>query len=238
MNGSYKGNVNNSAVYYISDAVVPYYISIPNTDNPVTMVFNITNNPKEFEGVTNEVTQKILKEYAKFTQNNIAVITPIIETEIMKASQQAFNDSYNKYFENVLMNLSRLSFNFLSANRKTPIREVHINDNEANRELNNYMVKKYPSIIRVVKYAKEEPITRMSLDSRVGNINVAEVENSSIPLTETLNAAQMEGKEIAQSQGKVKVLKKEKRREPGFVSYVLLGVIVAILSLIGLYLLL
>ena len=123
------------------------------------------------------------------------------------------------------------SYSTLKQNGKEVFQQIKLNNNESYKSFNEKFTSMYPERIQLAKY----DIAPVNLTNQPTNINVATLTPPTEPLANTINIALEDTKEeLSQNNKHVKTLK----REPGFVSYVLLGVIVAILSLIGLYLLL
>ncbi|MBQ6495381.1 MAG: hypothetical protein IJI49_05205 [Bacilli bacterium] len=226
-------NVNNTSVYYINDGQVPFYISIPNAKQ-VSIVINLIDNPDEINGRKvglKDITSKITDIYKLFRQDNIAVVTPLIEGAFMDKIKENAEPNYTSYLNKVLGYLINKSYSTLKQNGKEVFQQIKLNNNESYKSFNEKFTSMYPERIQLAKY----DIAPVNLTNQPTNINVATLTPPTEPLANTINIALEDTKEeLSQNNKHVKTLK----REPGFVSYVLLGVIVAILSLIGLYLLL
>ena len=142
---------------------------------------------------------------------------------------QIFYSQANNYFSVLIDNI----YGLLNHNQKQVDPIVLFNNDETFSDFGNYFVNIANG--RVQKsdrdlLKKEMPNT---LNNGMFNQNIME---SDIPVN--MNAYPNENiTEEEQVQGKTRTLKKENHGEPGFVSYVLLGVVIAVMSLIFLYML-
>ena len=243
---------NDEKIYYVKNAV-PFYISIPNSMKEVTIVINLVDDPDILttrKTSFKELGNKIIEEYSAFKQNNIAVVTPLLRSEEMEKIKLNSGKEYTDNLKLVLSKIINISYNILKSSGKEIPQQIILNDNETYRSFNELFSKEYKNRIRLAKLDERAPIITqapniappitpmMEQTAPVSNINIAPVTPPTETLsgTEGINVALENNEELEQTKSKVKTRKL--KREPGFVSYVLLGVIVAILSLIGLYLLL
>ena len=239
MNQMVIGNILNRNIYLINDKNISFYISVPNEEK-AAIVINLIDNANEIDisnGNAHNVTNKINEIYSKFNYDNIAVVTPVINNQI---TEQVKNNApqYVSYLNKVLGYLINISYRYLKDNGKEVYEQIKLNNNESYKDFNTKFVSMYNNRVELVNYnnppANKIENTNMPI---VENTSIEQNENSNEELANTTTIPLDDAyKEIEQEKENVKKL--TRKREPGFVSYVLLGVIVAVISLVVLYLLL
>lgn len=239
MNQTLISNVGNKRVFLISDDKIPYYISIP-SEETATIVINLIDNPdiiNTAKANMAEIPNKITEIYNNFNQENIAVVTPIIDSAIMNGVKTNADPKYISFLNQAIGHIINKSYMTLKQNGKSVYQKIKLNNNETYSIFNNKFSSMYPDRIELANY-KENKANTFATGTNIPTTPIAPVEETLANTTSISleDAYKEENEEQSLEQGKERKL--ERTREPGFVSYVLLGVIVAVLSLIGLYLLL
>lgn len=215
----------NRLIYLIKDTNIEFYLLIPNNNN-VSITLNV------MESIDNDTVKKITDVMDK------VIVIPVLNSNIINyltSELPAYNEADN-YFSNLInMTYSILKHNGLNIDSK-----VYLNNNFKFYNFNNYFVKKFSgrvSLINLNLEIKEETKSNPFLDNNIFDetANIETVQNTvSNPATNDLSHIYNEEVTTTETIQQPKVLK----REPGFVSYVLLGVVVAVLSLVFLYMIL
>ena len=226
---------NNKKIYSVDLSNIFFCISVPNEAQEINMVINLidTNLLINSNGFNKLNVPNI---YNKFNQNNIAVITPvmivskntpIMINQIMEQIKQG-NEQYKMIFNRLLSYLINKSYEILKNEGKSVHTEIGIEQNPDYRAFIEEFISKYPSRLKLVNYYDRPKENEPQGNSQDGGGSLAN--------TTTISLDEMSSSDVM---GKPKTLvKKPQSSAPGFVSYVLLGVMVAVISLVILYLLL
>lgn len=210
-------------IFLMKESNLEFYLIIPNNQK-VNLVLGIYPNIRE------EMVTKI----AEYPDKAIAI--PILSSEILEGvkTNQLSHFEYLDRFLSVLINMS---YKILSFNHIEVFEKILLHNNSNYESFNQWFQEKYHG--RVGLITLEDP--------QQPNSNISKpIENSIVPpksFKDQNTSINIENKEdVNQSETKLpdaKLSEKEpKVKEPGFVSYVLLGVVVAVVSLIFLYLIL
>lgn len=234
MNQTLVGNINNQNVYLINDEKVPYYISVPN-EKTATIVINLPDNPDKINTAKNSLTEipNIIKEmYSKLSREGSAIITPVIDSKIMEQVKLNTDPKCVSFLNQAIGYIINKAYSTLKQNGKEIFKNIKLNDNVTYKIFNNRFQSLYNDRIELVKYDNNvtninTPQTNIPNIQNIQNEEPTIANTTTIPLDDAYKELEVENPKV-----------KTRTKEPGFVSYVLLGVIVAVLSLIGLYLLL
>jgi len=202
--------------YLIKDNNIEFYLIIPN-NNRVSIVLNI------MEAINNDKVKNIPEFMDK------VLVIPVLNQNIinyLKTPASSYNQADN-YFSNLI----NTSYKILTHNKITVEPLVYLNNDTLFSNFNTYFVNKFNGRVSLI------------------NLNISNQTVSSIASSTPVNTVFEEKKEIPQGLDAIyseeitlksdnNTKKDDNKKEPGFVSYVLLGVMIAILSLIFLYMLL
>lgn len=253
MNQTLVAKVKDKSVYLVNNSTVPFYICIP-TEKNASIVLNLVSNPTEISLTNNmqNITSAITGIYNNFEDNNIAVVTPIIDSNLLEQAKLNNNEQIFSYLDQTMSFLINTVYKILTSNNYQVDNIIKLNDNQSYSAFNNWFVNRYNGRVALTKYDKEniakkdptlimdsfqQPATKPTaapaapvqapdptptpLPVEDPNPNTA-IANKVLEATAPLNTG-FDEKTLSQ------------KREPGFVSYVLLGVIVAVISLVILY---
>lgn len=201
--------------YLIKDTGLEFYLLIPN-NKKISIVLNIIEN------VNNEIVKKIPDILDK------VLVIPVLNGNIinyLKSNLPSFEQADN-YFSNLI----NTSYKILTHNNIVVDPLVYMNNNYLYTSFNNYFVNKFNGRISLITL-NLEPIREIS---PINNIQSPVVEEKKEVINELDN---IYNEEIVLKENN-EIPKEKNKKEPGFVSYVLLGVIIAIVSLVFLYMLL
>ncbi len=227
-------SIGNNNIYFVKDDKVSFYVSIPMNvaNNTLSMVINIISNMSGIDSNVSDINvikNELGNVYVNYTDNNIAVITPIIDSNILEQLKLNNNDQIFTYTDKLISYLINGGYKFLSSGGIIVNKIVKLNDNKSFSSFNNWFVSKYGGRVELynsVKSSGNEVISTSNdtlVDSEAQKIasNVLDNTNSFSPVVS--NDESVPNLDV---------------HEPGFVSYVLLGVVVVVISLVMLYMLL
>jgi len=205
-------------IYLIKTQVYNYYIIIPVEQQNIKITL----------GIVDKIDNERIKE-VPFYGNN-AIVIPVLNEQMVGylKSNQATYDQAVDYFMNLVSNSSGL----LKHNRKVVEPVVVLNNNEQFGNFVNYFISRFPNSIQKSDrdlFRKEVPANNMMMNQN----NVV----SDVPVNIEAYPSYQDESSLEQAKGKTRVKRKDNRGEPGFVSYVLLGVVIAVMSLVFLYML-
>lgn len=209
------------SIFLMTSQNLSYYIIVP-----------LMKQVKILLGLMENVDNTIIKEVPVLSDK--VVVVPVLNQQMvdyLKSMGNSYTGDSLKYFIGLVNNVVGL----LRHNGKEVEPVVIFNNSEHFKGFINYFVSKVPNRMQVSDkdLLKKEVVTNVLSNDVINQIPVA-----SEPLTRSSyvkdDVYQM-GEELQQTQ--TKGLVKTRSREPGFVSYVLLGVLVAVMTLILLYML-
>ena len=196
-------------IYWIKENNIAFYLSIP-TNKEVGLIINLLTDVTD-EKVIN------LEDI-----NDKVIITPVIPLEFLNLVRQNNAEAFNK-LDIFLSTAINLSHQILTYNKVTVKNSIELNNNKEYSVFNNWFITKYGG--RVVLREREE-----NKDPSLTGPLFANTASSFPQPTQT---------EIPKIEETMELDQREdipREASLGFVSYVLLGVVVAVASLIFLYL--
>ena len=202
-------------IYLIKDTGLEFYILIPN-NNKVSIVLNIIEN------INNDKVKNIPEFIDK------VLVIPVLNSNIinyLKTPASVYNQADN-YFSNLI----NLAYKILTHNRITVDPLVYLNNDNLYNSFNNYFVNKFAGRVNLLNI-------NLQPNNIPTEVNKIEVPNNEIKKDLPQDLDDIYNGEITLKETNVSK-KDTNKKEPGFVSYVLLGVMIAVLSLIFLYMLL
>ncbi len=228
MNKNLIANVDNKNVYLISDKKISFYICVPNVSK-VNIVLNLVSNTNSINmGVSNisDLTNAVTEIYKSFHFNDIAVVIPVLDSNLIEQIKLNNDQKIFEYTNKVMGYLINTAYGILTSSNINVDSIIKFNSNQDFTAFINWFVAKYNGRVELVDY-NQAPVNKFeNVASPQPEIN-ADSKLASDVLDKT---ASMDAINTTTSEKNVK--------EPGFVSYVLLGVIVAVVSLVALYMLL
>ena len=216
MNESLVLKLNNINIYLINDNNIPYYLSVPSNVTPkINIAVNLSDN------INNDNLTTI---YQQFDNNNICVITPIFNQNVL-SQIKVFNEQYFIKVDKYISYLINNAYKILCNNNNIDGKIILVKNN-------NYLV--------FEEWFKSRYKNRVEYDKN-DEANIISDVTMTIPTIETTSIVEpSQPTEQASEQPQIEQPPENgptRTRELGFVSYVLLGVVVAVASLVLLYLL-
>ena len=205
-------------VYLIKDNNIEFYLVIPNNrDISITL------------GLFPDVNDEVIKSFPKF--NDKAIVVPVVSGQILTNANHLDMTSF-KYLDSVLSYLINMAYKILSHNNLNVSNKILLNNHATYENFNNEYVKKYQGRVELYDlFPKASANQNLEVNTNVESFKPAEVPFKDNDVLD--NNANQVMEPIIEDKPNI-----NNNKEPGFVSYVLLGVLVAVLSLVFLYMLL
>lgn len=203
----------NQCIYFIKETNLSFYLIIPNS-RQVKIVL----------GLFDEVNDEFVKNIP--VQSDKTIVIPVIGGDILNQANIVGTPSHN-YLNQVLSFLINTSHKILTHNNISVDNQIYLNQSSKLDVFNQNFIAKYQGRVQAINIfpeksiaspvsiveepiTKEEPTLSPNIDNVLPTQSPIEEQEEPLPQIET--------------------------HEPGFVSYVLLGVLVAVISLVFLYL--
>lgn len=224
-------------IYYIKDTNLEFYLIIPN-NKEVSIVL----------GLFPEVDENIVKTLP--FEIDKAIVIPVINSQILTKANHLDDVSF-KYVDNVLSYLINTCYKILTHNRLVVKSKVLLNNHTAYCNFNQKFIEKYHSRVELYNLIekntpKEIPTTTNNIFEPISGTTVIPTFTPTEPPFKNNPQNNNEKKDeieesiepILYDEPVVSSEDKKDEKDPGFVSYVLLGVLVAVISLVFLYMIL
>jgi len=217
-------------IYFMKENNLDFYFVIPN-NKQVSIVLGL------FSNVNDEFIETINFEQDK------AVIVPVISNQILTSANHLDTTGF-KYLDSVLSYLINVSYKILTSNNLIVNQKILINNNPTYTNFNQKYVEKYGGRVELYELIKKEvqkPINndpifepREEVES-VNNFKPVEPPFKNYKPIDNEDEIKESIEPLLYDEPVITTEETENRKEPGFVSYVLLGVIIAVISLVILY---
>lgn len=235
MNQSLVVKLNNTAVYLISDKNISYYLSIPLSSAPkINIAINIA------AGLNNNNISSI---YQKFDTPDICLISPIFDPNVLLQAK-TLNEQVFSYIDKCISYLINTVYKIISTNNCTVDSKIILVKNIDYQNFEDWFTKRYQSRVDCIDYTNNNSnnnnLTNNIVNNTPVNNQLQKEINPSIPVVDTVNE---EKANVVLNNTQDIVTNDENSssssepKDLGFVSYVLLGVVVAVAALALLYLL-
>lgn len=225
MNKNLIANVDNKNIYLITDKNISFYICVPNVKR-ANIVLNLLSNTNNINmNITNisDLTNEVVNIYSKFHFNDIALVTPVLDSNLLEQIKLNNDEKIFAYTDKVMGYLINASYGILTSSNIEVEKQIKFNNNLDFQQFNDWFVKKYNGRVELVNY-NTAPINKFDNEATSKPDNSADAKLASDVLDNTASMQTLDSDSNSTT-----------TKEPGFVSYVLLGVIVAVISLVILY---
>lgn len=220
-------------IYYMKDTNLEFYLVIPNSKQ-VSIVLGL------FPNVSEEIIKTLPKELDK------AIIIPNINTQILTSANHLDVTSF-KYLDNVFSYLINIAYKILTHNNLQVNQKILLNNHSSYENFNLKYIEKYQGRVElynlVPKPIQQTPPTNEPIFTPIEqNTTKQEFKPVEPPFqanSTTSNVSSDEVEELIEpilyDEPVITSSDTKETKEPGFVSYVLLGVLVAVILLVVLY---
>lgn len=237
MNQTLVANVENKNVYLINAQNISFYISIPKALK-ANIVLNLVSDVNVISTNNNMVvlTKNITDLYSSLNFGDVAIVTPILDGNILEQAKLGNDEKIFVYLDKIMGFLINTSYGILKNNGISVDNKIKLNNNEVYNNFNDWFVKRYNGRVEMIGGSSTSnvasngvPVNRFVSAPQVSveSSEASAIANDVLDNTTTISTLDSDGP-----------VRPNEVREPGFVSYVLLGVIVAVVSLVMLYMLL
>ena len=215
-------------VFLMKETNLDFYFIIPNSKQ-VSIVLCIFP----------DVNENVIKTLP--TEQDKAIVIPIISNQILTSANHLDTTSF-KYLDNVLSYLINVSYKILTRNNLIVDKKILLNNHSLYENFNNQYIEKYKDRVELYNLiSKPKSNINQNIFEPIPEQLFKPVEPpfKNIPTT-TTNSDVIEElvDPILSDEPVVTSSEKKENHEPGFVSYILLGVLVAVISLVFLYMIL
>lgn len=219
-------------IFFMKDTNLDFYLVIPN-NKQVSIVLGIFPN----------ITEQVIKTLP--TEKDKAIVIPVINEQILTSANHLDPTSF-KYIDSVFSYLINISYKILTHNNLTVNQKILLNNHSLYENFNQKYIEKYQT--RVELYNLFQKTTNTPNKNIFESIPQSDPKPEFKPVeppftpkpTNNNKADDLEEviDPILYDEPVITSPEKKDSHEPGFVSYVLLGVIVAVISLVFLYMIL
>lgn len=199
-------------IYYIEEDKLSFYMIIPNS-KMVTLIVELCSE------VDDEMVKKILDCPGK------VIVIPVVDKKIFSGIQEGQVVCFN-YLDSFLAFLINTSYKILTFNHLEVEKKVVLNRHSCYETFNKWFIQKYGSRVELAD---------LELNGGLSFVEKDEVKSVEEPLIAQDIPVRNSG--VKESEDVSNLMDDEnKTKDLGFVSYVLLGVLAAVISLVFLYL--
>ena len=212
-------------IYRIQESNMDFYMIIPNR-NQLSLVL----------GLMNSVDDNKVSSISKMEDK--VVIVPVLDEKVFVGIQQnqgAFFNYLDKYFSSLL----NLSHRILTHNQLKLLNIIYFYSNIEYKNFRDWFIQKYQGRVQAIEISfdsvQSAVMPEMIVSSQQSIITSQPQPESVAPVVDQSHVVEkLQESPVVESTVSEEVVPTP-TKEPGFVSYVLLGVMVAVLSLVFLY---
>lgn len=216
---------NEQCIYLIKEKNLDFYLVIPN-NRQVSIVL----------GLFPSVDENSIKSLPKVSDK--AIVVPVINSVVLEQANKMEANSF-KYLDNVLSFLINTSYKLLTYNHLEVNSKILINNHSLYQVFIQKYIEKYQGRVELydlMPKQESKPMVTFSNQEIEKNKEQSAMTNERINMPNSTLDEDIEP--ILNDEPVVTSSEVKEAHEPGFVSYVLLGVLVAVISLVFLYLML
>ncbi len=216
-------------IYLIKETNLDFYVIIPNKKE-VSILLGL------FPNITEQIVKTMPKESDK------AIVIPVINEQILTNANHLDGPSI-KYLDGILSYLINFSYKLLTHNNIKVNQKILLNNHTSYINFNTQYIEKYQGRVELYDLTPKKnpntPIFEPTEELPTKEFKPVEppFNNNQTPNRNTDDLEELVDP-ILYDEPVITSPEKKDSKEPGFVSYVLLGVLLAIISLVFLYLIL
>lgn len=241
----YKLNKHN--IYYISTPSYGFYILVPFTDYTDTnIVLRLKGNYQSYDLNKNsleDVTNELINYYKSIDNYNVTLILPIFYDNILDRIRTVEDLVLYQKLDGFLGSIFNNAYGFLTKNNIKVNSNIYIINNDSFKSFTNWFVSRYnnrieyKTILELVKQSDHfnsyDMVETPSINFVVGKNEEPTIDKTVEIETETFNSMT---RDIFNNNPSEKIATpKEVKQNAGYVSYILLGIISFVVSLLLLF---
>jgi len=221
-------------IYLMKETNLDFYLIIPN-NKQLSIVLGL------FPDVTEEVIKTLPKEKDK------VLVIPVISSQILTNANHLEQVSF-KYLDNVLSFLINISHKMLTHNKLSVNNKILLNNHASYENFNQQYIKKYEGRVELYNLFSKKPTTTINNRNIFEPVPTQSPESTFKPVeppfqqkntnSQTVDTLEESIEPILYNEPVISSPDIKENHEPGFISYILLGVLVAVISLVFLYMIL
>lgn len=235
-------------IYYLSDANCSFYILTPYKEfNETNISIRLKSNYQIYDLSSNpldKVTTELINYYKNIDNYNITLILPVFYDDLLLRIRTIDDmDIYHK-IDRYLGHIFNNAYNFLSKNNIKVNNNIFVINNDSFKRFTNWFVSRYnnrieyKTILELVKQSDHfnsyDMVETPSINFVVGKNEEPKLDKTVEIETETFNSMT---RDIVDTESKKKeTFQSNKKNNAGFVSYILLGVVSFVVSMLLLFL--
>lgn len=215
-------------IFLIKENNLDFYLIIPN-NKQISIVL----------GLFSDVNEEMLKNLSN--ENDKAIVVPVINEQILTSANHLDTTSF-KYLDSILSYLINISYKILTGNKLSVNSKILINNNPLYENFNSKYLEKYNGRVELYNLTKKIDTTK-SIFTATEEVSQPVFKPVEPPFQNQTNNNSKDSIEediepILYDEPVITSSDMKDTKEPGFVSYVLLGVLIAVISLVFLYMIL
>lgn len=235
-------------IYYLSDANVSFYILVPYKEYDNTNIsIRLKSNYDSYDLTKNSlevVTNELINYYKNLDNYNITLILPVFYNNILDRIRVVEDLEMYQIVDRYLGVIFNNAYMFLTKNNVKVNNSIYIINNDSFKKFTNWFVSRYnnrieyKTILELVKQSDHfnsyDMVETPSINFVVGKNEEPKIDKTVEIETETFNSMT---RDIVDTESKKKdTFQSNKKNNAGFVSYILLGVVSFVVSMLLLFL--
>ena len=235
-------------IYYLSDANVSFYILVPYKEYDNTNIsIRLKSNYDSYDLTKNSlevVTNELINYYKSIDNYNVTLVLPIFYDGILDRIRTVEDLVLYQRLDGYLGNIFNNAYAFLTKNNIKVNSNIYIINNDSFKTFTNWFVSRYnnrieyKTILELVKQSDHfnsyDMVETPSINFVVGKNEEPKLDKTVEIETETFNS--MTRDIIDEEPKKKDASTSDKKNNAGFVSYILLGVVSFVVSMLLLFL--
>lgn len=231
-------------IYYVSNNIYGYYILVPFKDyNDTNIVVRLKSNYQNYDLNKNPldvVTNELINYYRNLDNYNITLILPVFYDDIL--SRIITVEDMEKYYllDKYLGEMFNSAYKLLTKNNIKVNSNIYVINNDSFKKFTNWFVSRYnnrieyKTILELIK-KNDEFNSYNIIETPNMNFVVSKNEEPNIEKTVQLELETFDNISKEMEVVSKKLPSKKEKNNAGYVSYVLLGIIAFVVSLVLLW---
>ena len=221
-------------IYLIKDTNLDFYLIIPN-NRQVSIVLGLFPN----------ITENIVKTLPK--DSDKVIVIPVINNQLLTSANHLDTVSF-KYLDSVLSYLINTSYKILTHNKLKVNSKILLNNHSSYNNFNQKFIEKYKERVELYNLVSKPTVSSIPTESIFEPVSETTIIPTFKPTEPLFKNNQSTNKlddsikdsvtPILNNEEAVNKPEINDTHEPGFVSYILLGVLAAVVALVILYMVL